>query len=240
MSTDDTVTIAQEFGASVTQRPFDNWSSHQNWGLQNIPFKHEWVYYSDADERVTPGLVEAMKLAISSNGEHVAYRLRRRDYLMGTWLRHVTPSPFNIRLFKPTHIRYERLTNPVTLVDGSIGEIDAHFDHYPFSKGMTHWIDKHNSYSSFEAGQIVANRKAGESFSLKKALFSGDTNEKRYHQKELYYRLPMRPLAMFFLLYFGKLGFLDGRAGFVFAVLRSIYEYFIVLKTRELESRQSE
>ncbi len=235
MSTDNTVSIAESFGAKVTQRPFDNWSMHQNWGLHNLPFKHEWVYYSDADERVTPALVDAMKSAIASNREHVAYRLKRRDYLMGVWLKHVTPSPFNIRLFKPSHIKYERLTNPVTLVDGSIGEIDAHFNHYPFSKGMSHWITKHNSYSTSEAEQIIANRAVGGSFNMMKAFLSDDANERRFHQKEFYYRLPMRPLVMFMLLYVGKRGFLDGRAGFVFAVLRSIYEYFIVLKVRELE-----
>jgi glycosyltransferase involved in cell wall biosynthesis len=238
MSTDRTVEIARAFGATVTQRPFDNWSAHQNWGLKNIPFKHGWVYYSDADERVTPELVAAMKAFAQNPGPHVALRVQRRDYLMGRWLKHVTPSPFNIRFFKPTHIRYERLTNPVTLVDGPIAETDQHFDHYPFSKGMTHWFNKHNSYSTSEAGQIVANRRAGSPFSILKALLSKDANERRFHQKELYYRLPLRPLIMFLLLYGVKRGFLDGRAGLTFVILRSIYEYMIVLKVKELEQAQ--
>ena len=148
LSMDDTVKIAEQFGAKVTQREFDNWSSHQNWGLNNIPFKHKWVYYSDADERVTPELAKALKEFVENSGEYVALRVCRRDYLMGQWLRHVTPSPFNIRLFKPGNIRYERLTNPVTIVDGKIAETAKHFDHFPFSKGMTHWFDKHNKYST--------------------------------------------------------------------------------------------
>lgn len=235
MSTDRTVEIAKAFGATVTQRPFDTESVHKNWGLKNIPFRHEWVYHSDADERVTPELVAAMKAFAQNPGPHVALRVRRRDYLMGTWLKHVTPSPFNIRFFKPAHIRYERLTNPVTLVDGPIADTDQHFNHYPFSKGMTHWFAKHNSYSTSEADQIVANRRAGADFSFWKAFFGRDANERRFHQKELYYRLPMRPLAMFLLLYVGKRGFLDGRAGLSFAILRAIYEYMIVLKVRESE-----
>lgn len=235
MSTDETVKIAENFGAKVTQRPFDNWSSHQNWGLQNIPFKHEWVYYSDADERMTPELVAALKLFVQDSGDNVALRVKRRDYFQGSWLKNVTPSPFNIRLFKPRFIRYERLTNPVSIVDGSIGNTDEFFNHYPFSKGMTHWFDKHNQYSSSEAGQIISNRMMGESFSLLKAIFSKDANERRFHQKEFYYRLPLRPLLMFVLLYFIKRGFLDGRAGLTFAILRSIYEYMIVLKVDELQ-----
>ncbi|MDP3167016.1 MAG: glycosyltransferase family 2 protein [Hydrogenophaga sp.] len=237
MSTDRTVDIAKAFGATVTQRPFDNWSSHQNWGLRNIPFKHKWVYYSDADERVTPELAQALKAFALDPGEHVALRVRRRDYLMGTWLKRVTPSPFNIRFFKPAHIKYERLTNPVTLVDGPIADTDKHFDHYPFSKGMAHWFSKHNSYSTSEADQILTNRRAGANFSAWTALFSKDSNERRFHQKELYYRLPMRPFAMFLLLYVGKRGFLDGHAGLTFAILRSIYEYMIVLKVKEQEQQ---
>jgi hypothetical protein len=62
-------------------------------------------------------------------------------------------------------------------------------------------------------------------------------DQRRYHQKELFYRLPFRPLVKFLLLYVAKRGFLDGRAGFTYAMLQSIYEYFIVLKTRELEAQ---
>jgi hypothetical protein len=58
--------------------------------------------------------------------------------------------------------------------------------------------------------------------------------ERRFHQKELFYKLPARPLAKFLLLYVAKRGFLDGQAGFTYAVLQSFYEYMIVLKTREL------
>ena len=67
-------------------------------------------------------------------------------------------------------------------------------------------------------------------------IFSRNKNERRYYQKELYYKLPLRPLAMFILLYFIKRGFLDGGAGLTYALLRSVYEYMIVLKVSEIES----
>lgn len=235
MSSDRTVDIAQQFGAKVVQRPFDNWAAHQNWGLKNIPFRHPWVYYSDADERVTPELLAAMQQAVAAPGDNVAFRVKRRDHFMGRWLRHVTPSPFNIRLFRPDHIRYERLCNPVTLVDGQTSNIDAHFDHYPFSKGMAHWLDKHNRYSSLEAEQILQNRLNEQTFSVWRAFFETDRNERRFHQKALYYRLPFRPMVMFMLLYVLRGGFLDGRAGLTYSLLRAVYEYMIVLKVRELE-----
>jgi glycosyltransferase involved in cell wall biosynthesis len=234
LSTDRTVEIATAAGATVTARPFDNWSAHQNWGLRNIAFRHPWVFYIDADERMTPDLVRAVAAAVATPGEHVAFRVQRRDFFMGTWLKHVQASPFYVRLFRPERVRYERLVNPVTLVDGSVGDVAGYLDHLPFSKGMSHWLARHNSYSSLEAAQIIANRASGQPFSLAKAFFAKDFNERRFHQKELFYRLPLRPFVKFLLIYGVKRGFLDGRAGLTYATLQSIYEYMIVLKTREL------
>ena len=57
-SKDTTVSIAKEMGARIYKREFDNWSSHQNWAMQNIDFKYDWVFYLDADERMTCDLRE--------------------------------------------------------------------------------------------------------------------------------------------------------------------------------------
>ncbi len=234
LSTDRTLEIAREFGATVTQRAFDNWAAHQNWGLQHIPFKHPWVFYIDADERMTPELAAAVRAAVADPGERVAFRVQRRDFFLGTWLQHVQTSPFYLRLFRPGRMRYERLVNPVSLPDGPVGQVAGYLDHHPFSKGIAHWLERHNAYSTLEARQIVENRQRHEGFSLAKAFTAKDFHERRFHQKELFYRLPLRPLAKFFLLYVARAGFLDGRAGFTYAVLQSVYEYMIALKTREL------
>lgn len=236
VSTDDTVAIAKAAGATVTQRPFDNWAAHQNWGLQNIRFKHPWVFYIDADERMTPGLVEAVRAAAAAPGDCVAFRVQRRDFFLDTWLRHVQTSPFYLRLFRPEKMRYERLVNPISIADGPVRDIGGYLDHFPFSKGMSHWLARHNSYSTLEAEQIARNRATHASFSIVKAFRAKDFHERRFHQKELFYRIPLRPLVKFALLYLGKRGFLDGRAGLVYATLQAIYEYMIVLKVRELEA----
>ena len=236
-STDSTVEIAEAAGAKVTQRVFDNWSAHQNWGLQNITFKHPWVFYIDADERMTAELVRAVQDSVTHPGNHVAFRVRRRDFFMGQWLRHVQASPFYMRLFRPDKMRYERLVNPVSIADGPVGQINGYLDHFPFSKGVGHWLDRHNSYSTFEAIQIIDNQKNQASFSLYKALFERDFNTRRVHQKELFYKLPARPLLKFCLLYLGKRGFMDGKAGLTYSVLQSMYEYMILLKTREFRDR---
>lgn len=235
LSTDRTVEIAQQFGATVTPRAFDNWAAHQNWGLQHIAFKHDWVFYIDADERMTPELVKAVQAAAAQPGDHVAFRVQRRDFFVGTWLKHVQASPFYMRLFRPGKMRYERLVNPISIADGPVGEVSGYLDHFPFSKGIGHWLERHNSYSRFEAEQIITNRRQQAAFSLLKAFTAKDFHERRFHQKECFYRLPLRPLIKFLLLYVGKLGFLDGLAGLRYAILQAIYEYMIVLKVDELE-----
>lgn len=234
-SDDRTVAIAQARGARVTQRPFDNWAAHQNWGLANIPFRHPWVFYIDADERMTPELLAACRQAVSHPGNDVAFRVQRRDFFMGTWLSHAQNTAFYQRLFRPEKMRYERLVNPVSVPDGPVGDVDGYLDHYPFSKGVSDWLNRHNAYSTLEARQILLNREAGGRFSLRAALFDRDFNVKRYHQKELFYRMPARPLIKFLFLYFVKRGFLDGYAGFTYSALQGIYDYMIVLKTRELQ-----
>jgi glycosyltransferase involved in cell wall biosynthesis len=233
-STDTTPQIARDAGAHITARTFDNWAAHQNWGLKNIPFRHPWVFYLDADERVTPELQSALAAAVANLGPNVAFRIQRRDFLNGTWLKHVQASPFYLRLFRPEKMRYERLVNPVSIPDGPLGQLNGYLDHFPFSKGVAVWLDRHNQYSTLEAAQIVANRRSGEPFSLRAAITERDFHRRRYHQKELFYRLPARPLAKFLILYIVKRGFLDGRAGLRYAILQSIYEYMIVLKTKEL------
>jgi glycosyltransferase involved in cell wall biosynthesis len=233
LSTDGTVAYARSVRANVTSRPFDDWSTHQNWGLKNIPFKHHWVLYLDADERVPPSLVPEIEAAVSNAGDAVAFQIRRRDFFDDRWLRHVQASPYFVRLFRPQHIHYERLVNPVTVVDGKTGRLDGYLDHFPFSKGISHWLARHNAYSSLEADQFLRNKASGNEFSISKALFTRDFQTRRYHQKRLFYELPCRPVLKFLLLYFVRRGFLDGHPGFIYATLQSIYEYFIVLKVRE-------
>lgn len=234
-SDDRTVEIAKAHGAIVTQRKFDYFASHQNWALRNLNFKYPWVFYIDADERVTPELVETVRAAVQNPGESVAFSIQRRDFFMGQWLKHVQASPFYQRLFLHEKMRYDRMGHCVSLPDGPVGQITGYLDHFPFSKGLRDWIERHNKYSTEEALQILENQRKNEPFSLVKAFTCKDFHQRRFHQKELFYRIPNRPVIKFVLLYVLKRGFLDGRPGFTYAMLQSIYEYMIVLKTRELQ-----
>jgi glycosyltransferase involved in cell wall biosynthesis len=240
-SADRTVEIARLAGCIITQRKFDNWSAHQNWGLANIPFKHPWVLYIDADERVSPELKDAILAVAKANAPESAFRLRRRDfYSDGTWLRRAQISPFYLRLFRPKKMKYERLVNPVSIVDGPVGEVSGYLDHYPFSKGIGFWLERHIKYADLEARTILENRRSGTPFSIFAAFGAKDFTTRRYHQKELFYRFPFRPLVKWGYMIFIRGAFLDGRAGLTYATLQSIYEYFIVLKQRELIKTRNE
>ncbi|MEQ1795344.1 MAG: glycosyltransferase family 2 protein, partial [Nitrospira sp.] len=82
-SSDRTVAIAEERGARVVQRRFDNWAAHQNWALEQIPFKHPWVFYLDADERMTDELRdELIAIANEVTRPEAAFYCGRRNMFM--------------------------------------------------------------------------------------------------------------------------------------------------------------
>jgi len=239
-SSDRTLEIAHTVGATVTQRVFDNWAAHQNWGLANIPFKHSWVLYIDADERVSPDLRDSLlNHPLGDDVMEVAFEIQRRDHAWnGRWLKHSQISPFYLRLFRPSKMRYERLVNPVSIPDGEVGRISGYLDHYPFSKGFRAWWQRHLGYADMEASMRLEDLGKGTKFLWSKALFSKDFTEKRYHQKGLFYKMPSRPLIKWFYMVLLRRAFLDGTAGITYATMQAIYEYFIVLRTEELMKTQ--
>ena len=234
-STDSTVAIAEAAGAHVRQRVFDDYATHRNAALATLSFKYPWVFLLDADERPTPELSREMQqIALAAPGEISGFRLRRRDFLFGTWLKHAQISPFYIRLVRPERSRYTRAINEVIEVDGVVADLSHPLDHYPFSKGIAHWVAKHNLYSTMEA-ELIHRQQGLQNPSLKTALRDPDFHTRRLHQKAIFYRLPGRPLIKWLYMVFLRGAILDGAAGLTYATLQSIYEYFIVLKTKELQ-----
>lgn len=232
-STDATVALAEAAGAHVTQRVFDDYATHRNFGLA-LSFKHPWLLILDADERPTPELSsELQQVARIAPPEVSGYRLRRRDFLFGTWLQHAQISPFYIRLVRPERSKYTRAINEVIEVEGPIHDLVHPLDHFPFAKGIAHWVAKHNVYSTMEA-ELIVRQQGLQNPSLRKALRDPDFHTRRLHQKALFYRLPGRPLIKWCYMMFVRGAILDGAAGLTYATLQSIYEYLIVLKTKEL------
>jgi glycosyltransferase involved in cell wall biosynthesis len=233
-STDCTIDIGRAAGAHIHTRAFDDYATHRNAALATVPFKHPWVFLLDADERPTPDLSrEIQQLALAAPPETSAFRVRRRDHLFGAWLKHAQLSPFYIRLVRPERVHYTRAINEVLEVDGPIGSLSYPLDHFPFSKGIGKWVEKHNLYSTMEA-QLIACNQGLQNPSLLIALRHPDFHTRRLHQKAIFYRLPARPLLKWLYMVLGRGAILDGAAGLTYATLQAFYEYLIILKTREL------
>jgi glycosyltransferase involved in cell wall biosynthesis len=236
-SNDRTPDIARASNAKVIQRPFDDWSSHQNWAMSNIEFRHPWILYLDADERCSSALRDEILLKATQAAPFSAFRVRRKDFYLGRWLKHAQLYPtWLVRLIRPSRIRYERLVNPVAVVDGAIGSLDGHILHYPFSHGLSHWIARHNIYSDFEALEMAKTKDLGRLRITDS--FSHDPNVRRRALKEAFYRLPARPIVKFIHYYLIRRGFLDGRAGFRYSALQAFYEYMISCKYDEIRKKR--
>ena len=235
-SQDTTESIVSESKARFYQRKFDDYARQRNYGINEISYQHPWLLMVDADETTPDDIVAEMQHVVTSDTATSLYRMRRKDHFMGKWIKHSSgyPTWFG-RLIRIGQVRVERAINEEYVTDGKVGYLKSHLVHYPFNKGFHSWLEKHNRYSSMEAVALV-NTSKGLKLAIKDA-FNADPSIRRKFIKVLIYKLPGRPLIMFFLLYIIKGGFLDGAAGFRFCILRSIYEYLIDCKVAELKRR---
>ena len=237
-STDRTVEIAASHGARIVTRPFDDYASQRNYGLHEIPWRNDWVLMLDADEIVPPELAEEMHNTVRNAPPALCLlRMRRKDFLFGTWIRGSGgyPSWFP-RLARARRVWVERPINEEYCTDGDRGELRGHLHHVPFNKGMASWIEKHNRYSTMEAKLLVDGWSSAGDVRLRD-LAAGDPLVRRRTLKRLVYRLPGRPLIIFLAGYVLRGGFLEGRAGLTFSLLRAWYEFAIDVKVRELRRR---
>jgi glycosyltransferase involved in cell wall biosynthesis len=233
-STDDTLQIAKNNNAITFVRKFDNYAAQRNAALQVVGEEYEWVLMIDADETISPELKdEILKEIELKDNPCTMYRVRRKDYFMGKWIRRSSGYPtWFPRLFRNGKVTVERAINEEYNTNGVIANLRSHLNHYPFSKGLAWWIERHNRYSSMEAKSLSVEFKHAIPWKL---ALSKDPVERRKFQKQFIYRLPGRPFIVFFALYVVRKGFLDGVAGLRFCKLRMMYETMIDLKLKELK-----
>jgi glycosyltransferase involved in cell wall biosynthesis len=232
-SSDATAELAVNAGAKVVIRKFDNYAAQRNYGLAQ-DFKYDWILMLDADERVRGDFIsEISEVTNLENNPVSLYRVRRKDFFLGRWLRRSSgyPTWFG-RLCKKGAVRVEREINEEYYTKGQVGFLESHLEHYPFNKGLHYWFERHNSYSSMEASRLLEERKNPISW---RGFLSSDPMLRRKSFKQLAYRIPCRSLFAFLYLYFVRFGFLDGIPGFRFSLMRATYEIMISLKMHELK-----
>jgi len=235
-SDDSTVQIAEELGARVLQREFDDFASHKNWVLDNIQTDNEWILIIDADELVTPELAFEISQVISGTEQFNGYYIPRKNYFMGKWIKHGGWYPnWNLRLLKKGMGRYEdRIVHEHIDLDGEAGFLKSPLIHEDY-KGIDRYFERHNVYSRFEAIEAEYSRRQTDTKGpMAGSPLARGPMSRRYLKTLAYRHLPGRSVFKFFWTYFFRLGFLDGRAGFRYCLLHSLYEYQISLKMEEL------
>ena len=245
-SSDRSIEISTNYGANVVQFYFNGrWPKKKNWSLDNLPFRNEWVLIVDCDERITPELWDEIATVIR-DPNYNGYYLNRRVFFLGQWIRYGGKYPdWNLRLFKHKSGRYENLNTediPNTgdnevhehvILDGKVGYLKNDMLHIDF-RDIYHWLERHNRYSNWEA-RVYYNILTGndESGTIGANLF-GDAVQRKRFLKKIWVKLPFKPLLRFILFYVIRLGFLDGKAGYIYGRLLSQYEYQIGVKLYEL------
>jgi glycosyltransferase involved in cell wall biosynthesis len=244
-STDGSIEIAREHDAHVVQFHFNGtWPKKKNWALENLPFRNDWIFILDADEVLPAEAAEEFARAIANTENVAGYWINRRFMFMGRWLRHAYYPNWNLRLFRHSLGRFEKLTDANThsgdnevhehvIVRGPTGRLRSEMDHYAFPS-VEVFVEKHNRYSNWEA-RVSADRQLSGSA----ARIGNAPVGQRRRLKALSQHLPFRPLLRFLYVYVWQMGFLDGREGYYFARLHGMYEFLSVAKTHELTKRSA-
>ena len=239
-SIDRTRAIADAAGAKVIDF---NWQGgypkKRNWVLLNHTFATPWVLFLDADEKLTDEFLRELKVKISES-RYDGFWLTYRNHFMGRALKFGLPQR-KLALFKVGAGLYERIDDanwsdldmevhehPVLL--GPVGAIKAPIDHLDF-RGLHHFIDRHNSYSTWEANRFLQLSVIPDG---KRRL------TQRQYAKYRYIARWWFPLAYFVLTYILRGGFMDGRAGFIYAILKSYYFLQVREKIAEKSSAVSQ
>jgi glycosyltransferase involved in cell wall biosynthesis len=227
-STDQTCTLAERLGARVLSRSFDNFANQRNFGLDAGDLKHEWVLHLDADEVVTPQFLAALSALEPTPGID-GYRVPSKTMLKGSWLKYSGMYPtYQVRLGHRDRMRF-KMVGHGQREDLAAERVDTFHEpylHFNFSHGLTQWLIKHARYAEAEADQVFRDR--GKRLSVGE-LFSRNGTERRRALKRVSNRIPavLRPPLRFIHAFVLRRGFLDGHAGFQYAVMLACYESMI-------------
>ena len=216
-STDKKVEIARRFGADVYVHKFENYARQFNWGLDNCNITTDWVLRLDADERLTNKLRnELSKLMKQHKNDNVnGITMEAWLYFMGRCIRHGGSKKRKLMVFKTGIGRIEdrKMDEHTVLSKGRSIAAKERFIHYDF-KDLSSFISKMNWYATREMQDYFDFQKNGVENHLKDKGIE-KTRKKKFG---IYYKFPMffRSWLLFIYFYVFRLGFLDGKEGFIY------------------------
>lgn len=215
-STDNTLQIAEKYGARIFKNKFEDYGSQKNLVIHHAQFP--WILNLDADERISPQLKEEiLKLKPLDDPEVPAdgFMIKRKTSYLGRWITHSGWYPDRkLRLFKKDKSRWHGRIHERLELDGITRHMEGDIYHYTY-RNITDHINRLNRYSHMQAKDIADKKK-----------------------KLLYLRVLLMPPITFIRFYFWKLGILDGLPGFVIALVSSWGTAMKYLKAIELKREQ--
>jgi len=233
LSNDKTEVIARKYTKKFYQNKFINQAKQFIWAMGNTDIKNEWVIRLDADERWTEeGFNELRKIIEDDSADGVYVKMK--IFFMGRFIKHGAFYPnYFLRVYKRSKGAMEdRWMDEHIKVDGVVvhSNIDVIESNYDRQENIALWTDKHNGYSTREAVEfLIAKHKIHEIDTVAN-LFGNKTERKRWMKENIYFKTPLfvRPFMYFVYRYFFKLGFLDGKEGFIFHTLHAFWYRFLV------------
>lgn len=243
-STDGTADVARTHGATVVSRDCDRRGlvAQRNWALDTLPFRNEWVFVLDADEYMEDELKsEVARLVHMNDPAKDGYWLRFRLIFMGMWIRRASMYPsWSLRLFRHKVVRYEvrSVNSHPRVAPDREAFLEGHIVNYD-RKGFSYYVKRLDEFSTLEAiaydevlsGHVDRTQVPGSLF--------GTRAERRRWLKNLFIRLPLRPLVIFIYLYVVRGAFLEGRAGFDYSFMKGLQEWMVNVKRREVVQRRA-
>ena len=239
-SRDRTVELARVYGARVVQHAFESYSRQKNWALDTLPFRNDWVFILDADERATPELRCEIDATLP-NTDCAGFYVNRRFIFLGAWIRHAGWYPsWNLRLFRHGLGRYDdREVHEHVVLNGPAGYLRNDLVHLD-RRGLEAFVARHNRYSTLEAAaRFKAERDAPDRARLPLNVLGSPVQRKRFLRERIWPRVPAKPLCLFVYMYLVRRGFLDGRAGLALCVFHAFQEFMVGLKLAELRRLES-
>jgi len=231
-SADRTLAVARSLGARVLKHKYVYSAYQKNWAIPRA--RYDWILLLDSDEVVTAALREEILKLLKSEDlkNYDGFAVPRRHYFLGRWLRYGGRYPlYNIRLFRKT-CRYEDrdVHAHIILPKDRVKKLTGDILHYS-DPTLTHFFEKFNRYTSYQANYMLKWKNGEKKIEWRK-LFTYYIYAKSL-VKDVWYFLPLAPVSRFFYMYVLRLGFLDGRHGFLIAMLYAFQDY--VAKTKYLE-----
>lgn len=235
-SDDGTQDLASSNGAEVLHHPFEDYGTQREWALKHPEIRNDWVLFVDADEWISAAL--AAEIADSVIWPvHDGYAFRVQLVWQSHHIRHAGwGNTWVTRLARRRSAQVSGSFAEKLIVSGSVGRFKHPIvdeDLKPFSR----WIEKHNRYSTLKAQVLVDLRRRPIRQRLRDALNAQPrVRITRELLKQLIVpHLPVRPFWLFLYMYVFRVGFLDGRYGFLFCTLQASQQAAIDIKVDELE-----